>query len=633
MTSVAPAPEREAVDSRLRYIPALDGIRALAVLSVMTYHFGQSWLSGGFIGVDVFFVLSGFLITTLLVERAPARPSLVRFWIRRGRRLFPALALMLVVVFVFASTTGALEQATIRGQGLATLFYVNNWWLLHTGMSYFDSYTAPSPLLHTWSLSVEEQWYLVFPLLLMLLAVLRRFRLRIVAGVFALLALASIVWTSVLASNGASADRLYLSTDTRAQQLLIGALLGVLGVAWARKDGSRLGPVGTRSAAIAGGIGALGLVVMCFTWQERSGIPAQLLLSSIFSVLLIMGALSPVGRLPAFLAWEPLRRIGVISYGLYLWHWPLTVMVSSENTSVPTIVRLVLTFSAAGLSYVLVERPVRRWSLRKTAVLLAALPLPLIAVMLIATPKAGEAETLKALPQYASPDYRGEGVKAFFVGDSVGGSLWQQAWLNPRTDMAVTGSLLLGCPPMNLDFVLADGGATELGPPPGTTCGAWQEQWRRDVARLQPDVLVYVLSAQLQFDVRDGGGQVPFGSDAYREKVFKTLDTSLRDVNVRHVVISSPPCTALGSNAINDAKNDRSRHAFVRQMLWDYAHERGYGFLDLAAFTCVKDPSGFYIDGIHFSEDQARNVWNWMAPQIVGQIPAEERPVAEVEKQ
>lgn len=154
---------RRAASRKLGYEPAWDGIRAVAVLAVMFYHFGQGWLPGGYIGVDVFFVLSGFLITTLLVQDAPQPFRARQFWERRARRLFPALAAMLAAVFVYALTTPGLEQGVIREQGIATVLYVNNWWLLHAGTSYFDAYQQVSPLLHTWTLSVEEQWYLLGP--------------------------------------------------------------------------------------------------------------------------------------------------------------------------------------------------------------------------------------------------------------------------------------------------------------------------------------------------------------------------------------------------------------------------------------------------------------------------------------
>lgn len=609
--------EAPTTTTRLTYIPALDGVRALAVLAVMSFHFGQDWLPGGFIGVDVFFVLSGFLITTLLVERSPQAFSLPRFWLQRARRLFPALALMLVGVALYALTTPTLEQATIRDQSLATLFYVNNWWLLHTGVSYFDAYQSPSPLLHTWSLSVEEQWYLVFPLLLGCLILLRRFRLSVVFAVCLLLTMLSIAWTQYLTVTGAVEDRIYLGTDTRAQQLLIGALLGIVGVAMVRRYGIRVGRLSPRQAAVIGWTGLLGLGLLATVWRP----PALLLVTALFSAALIIGAIGPGGRLTSWLAWEPLRRIGVISYGLYLWHWPISVMVDDRDTNVTTLLRLVLTFTAAGLSYAIVERPIRRWGLRKVGRLMLLLPIPLLALIFLCTPKAGEANTLRTLPEQAAFDFHGAGTKVFVVGDSVGGSLWQPAWESPRSDLAISGSFLLGCPPIDLRFLLSDGSDTETGPPPGTTCSAWLQQWRDDVERLDPDVVLLVASAQFQFDVSDGGPQQTFGSAGYKKLLYDTLDRSFAGLSVPRIAITSPPCTALGSNPINDAKNDRSRTGLVRDLLRQYAQARGYDVVDLAAFTCLQDTPSLYMDGIHFTKKSSQATWDWMAPQLNAMAP------------
>ncbi len=323
----------------LGYVPALDGVRAVAVLAVMLFHFGQAWLPGGYMGVDVFFVLSGFLITTLLIQNAP-RPFRAKvFWERRARRLLPALALMLVVVFLFAYTQPPLEQAAVRGQGIATIAYVNNWWLLRTDSQYFDAFQQPSPLLHTWTLSVEEQWYVALPILLLVLIALKRFRLLTMVWLFAGLTLVSVAWTVFLAADGASVNRLYLGTDTRAQQLLIGGLLGALGVLAVSRGSSRARLTGG-AAGVLGAIGVLGLLLMFTLWPEGRWVAAQLPLSAAFSALLIVGALDQRTGVARVLAVEPLRRIGLISYGLYLWHWPIAVMVGADETNAATPVRI-----------------------------------------------------------------------------------------------------------------------------------------------------------------------------------------------------------------------------------------------------------------------------------------------------
>ena len=597
----------------LGYVPALDGVRAVAVLAVMLFHFGQGWLPGGYMGVDVFFVLSGFLITTLLIQNAP-RPFRARvFWERRARRLLPALALMLVVVFLLAYTQPPLEQAAVRGQGIATIAYVNNWWLLRTDSQYFDAFQQPSPLLHTWTLSVEEQWYVALPILLLLLIALKRFRLPTMVWLFAGSTLVSAVWTVFLAVNGASVNRLYLGTDTRAQQLLIGGLLGVLGVLAVSRGSSRARLAGG-AAGVLGVIGVLGLLLMFALWPEGRWVAAQLPLSAAFSALLIVGALCPSTRVARVLAVEPFRRIGLISYGLYLWHWPIAVMVGADETNAATPVRLIATFAIASASYVFLEKPIRagwvslRWFL--------VLPFALVGLALLLTPKAPLAASTQALPDHSAPPFSGSGTTTFFVGDSVSGSLWLPAAGTPRADIAVTGSFLLGCKLFDLDFVVLGEVGEEL---EGLDCGAWEQQWRADAQRMRPDVGVFVGTSSWQYDVMDSEGrQQPFGSGGYRERIEQALDASLPALGARKVAITSVPCTFLPQNPVNASKNDRTRSDTLNAILREYASDRGYEFIDLTPVTCAADAGDLYVDGLHFSPEGSLRVWEYLRPGLLG---------------
>ena len=352
---------RSALESN--YWPALDGVRAIAISLVVAYHLGG--LGGGWIGVDVFFVLSGFLITTLLTaERSRSGSINLRaFWARRAKRLLPAVLVLLGVLAAYSWAGGpGVVPAQLRGPGLATLFYVANWQQLATGHSYFASFSAPSPLQHTWSLAIEEQYYLIWPLLLGLALFGRRAlhsRRALVAT--AALVVASAAWMGVVASWW-GANRAYLGTDSRAWELLLG---GVAALCLAPSRPSRH-PLRWAGASVAGAGGvAVGVVL-------ASGTPGWLWDGGLFAIalatcLVLVGTCSaPDGPVTRLLAWAPLRWLGRISYSLYLWHWPTIVLLNGETTALGGFAllatRLIAMVGAASVSYYVVERPLRRAS-------------------------------------------------------------------------------------------------------------------------------------------------------------------------------------------------------------------------------------------------------------------------------
>jgi peptidoglycan/LPS O-acetylase OafA/YrhL len=351
-------------DHLLPYVPALDGIRALAVAGVLLYHAGVAWLPGGFLGVDVFFVLSGFLITSLLLaERgATGRIDLPRFWIRRARRLLPAAFLVIGVSVIAAALLAPGDLARTRADALASLVYANNWHQLLGDHSYFAAFERPSLLLHLWSLAVEEQFYLLWPLALG--ACLSRIGRRGAAWVTLAAALASAVLMATLFEPGGDPSRVHFGTDTHASGLLAGALL-----AFARPLG-RLRLPRRRSALVvvdAGGIVALAVLLLAMTgWTDYdAGVyRGGLALIAVAATVLIVAAVHPASRVARALAAAPLVWIGVRSYGIYLWHWPV-IALTRPGVDVhgprPVIVlgQVALTVTLAAASYRWVERPLR----------------------------------------------------------------------------------------------------------------------------------------------------------------------------------------------------------------------------------------------------------------------------------
>ncbi|MDE3085655.1 MAG: acyltransferase, partial [Acidobacteriota bacterium] len=297
-------------------MPALDGLRGVAVAAVVAYHLGARWLPGGYLGVDLFFVLSGFLITGLLLGRsAEGRAGLGGFWARRARRLLPAL-LALLAVLALAQASGLLPStaSVLRADALATLAYVANWHQLLAGQSYFARFASPSPLQHAWSLGIEEQFYVLWPLLLLLLGRLRRRRVAVVATAGA--AGVSAGWAAWLATHGAGLDRLYYGTDTRAFELLAGAALA-MAVTARPEPGPRARRL-LHGAALAGAgiLGGLFATAGASATMFEGGLAA----ATVAVVAVLAGTrLARPGPLGAVLATAPLRLLGRISYAVYLW--------------------------------------------------------------------------------------------------------------------------------------------------------------------------------------------------------------------------------------------------------------------------------------------------------------------------
>ena len=366
---------------RLGYIPALDGLRAVAVIAVLLYHGGQAWMPGGFLGVDVFFVISGYLITCLLLAdfQQHGRSGLKRFWLRRARRLLPALFLMLFVVSLYAVLFLPDAVSQLRGEVLAALLYVENWFLIFRNLSYFQSTGRPPLLQHVWSLAVEEQFYVLWPLLLaFLLAVWGRHRRRILLLV-GMLVVASTIEMAVLYHPYTDPSRVYYGTDTRVLALLLGAALAFVWAPW--KISGRTGrnaAVMLDAAAVVSGIVLIWMFLNVGEF-DPSLYRGGFLAAAMVSAVLIAATVHPASRLtPWLLGFSLFRWIGVRSYGIYLWHWPV-YMVTRPHSDVPLTglpllaLRLVLTFVIAALSYRYVEEPIRhgaierRWAVYRNA--------------------------------------------------------------------------------------------------------------------------------------------------------------------------------------------------------------------------------------------------------------------------
>lgn len=350
------------------YRPGLDGMRAFAVAAVVAYHLAPGVFPGGFLGVDVFFVISGYLITGLLAEewRAKGTLDLPHFWLRRVRRLYPAVVVLLAVLVVVSAL---LDRGALAGSRLTiplALVYQTNWWFIFHHVSYFARFGPPPLLLHLWSLAIEEQYYLVWPPILLLL--LRRGpagRRRSRAATLALVgSLVSAALMAALYHGGASVNRIYFGTDTHAEGLLLGSALGLLA-----PPGSLTARIETRSRVLldrAAAVALAGLVVMVFAVGQASGFTwtGGLMLAVVLAAVATLVAAHPASTTGRWLSVPPLRWLGTRSYSVYLWHWPVIVLTGSQGAVPLTgvtalVVRLGATAGLAEASYRWVERPWR----------------------------------------------------------------------------------------------------------------------------------------------------------------------------------------------------------------------------------------------------------------------------------
>jgi peptidoglycan/LPS O-acetylase OafA/YrhL len=356
----------EPVGHSQRYMPGLDGLRAIAVLAVIAYHLNPAWAPGGLLGVGVFFTLSGYLITDLLLgqREATGRLQLGDFWLRRARRLLPALFLMLAFVVAWVTLLDRSLLPGLRGDVLAAVGYVSNWWNIVREASYFARFGPPPPLDHLWSLAVEEQFYLIWPWLLWLGLRYVPWRYTL-AGLTLAGAALSAAAMALIYEPGVDPTRVYEGTDTRAFGVLIGAALAMV---WPSRK-LRADLINHREGLLINGAGVVGLVVIgILIWRTGEYSPflykGGIVILSVATVLVLIALVHPASWLGVAVGWGPLRWLGVRSYGIYLWHYPIIVLTApgpQQRASLALeVLQLVATIVVAALSWRFFEEPIRR---------------------------------------------------------------------------------------------------------------------------------------------------------------------------------------------------------------------------------------------------------------------------------
>lgn len=371
-----PAQARPAA-KKSRYIPSLDGLRTLAVLAVIAYHMNIPWMIGGLAGVTIFFVLSGYLITSLLVaewERAKTI-DLPQFWLRRVRRLFPAIVTAILATAALCTLFNHELLTKMRPDIIPSLLFFNNWWQIFQDVSYFEALGAPSPLTAFWSLAIEEQFYLVWPVALLIAFKLGAKRKHIVRAIIVLIVVSS-VEMALLYDPNVDPSRVYYGTDTRAFSLLVGALLAFL---WPSADlgmhGARAIDKRTRMVLDGVGIAALaGLLLMLMFASGFSPFPYRggMLITSLLTAVLIAVLVHPDSMLARVFAFSPLVWIGKRSYGMYLWHYPILLLMIPRATASETpwwmlAAAFAVIIAVSAVSYAFIEDPIRKGALGRIA--------------------------------------------------------------------------------------------------------------------------------------------------------------------------------------------------------------------------------------------------------------------------
>jgi len=587
---------------RLRHEPALDGLRGVAIALVLLYHGGISWAGGGFLGVELFFVLSGYLITSLLLAEASStgRIGFRAFWGRRARRLLPALACVVIACALYEHFAGLNAAPDFGADALATLAYVANWHQLWVGSGYFAQVANVSPLQHTWSLAIEEQFYLVWPLVVVAVLRLGRrraenvelldpaaerasdrvptSRLAALLGLSIAGALASAAEMAWLFHGGSGLNRVYYGTDTRAQGLLAGAALAAATALARRRQRRPLSRSGQSVLAGAGLAGAGGLAAATAYASGTAGWLYQggFLAVDVAAVAVIACAASPVARSPlgALLSWRPLRALGLVSYGVYLWHFPLFLWLTAASTGVSGAalfgLRCATTLAVAIVSYFVVEQPIRtrRVTGRSLAVLASSGMAAALVSVALAWSATGAEAALANLPALARPPAvhdRGpaavgpapaaavpngaaksplsgkRNLRVMVIGDSIGLTLGVELSNGEqRYGVSVFNRAILGCG--FIDSGESDEMGTHYEAPNGKCLTAFR-QWQHDEAAIRPQVVLVQMGYWDEMNwLQDG--QVRFiGQPTFDRELRGRMDLLVRMLSaprVRIVLLSVP---------------------------------------------------------------------------------------------
>ena len=668
--------------SQMGYVPSLDGLRALAVVAVILYHANFSWIRGGFIGVEVFFVVSGFLITSLLLEESEATGgvSLLQFWKRRARRLLPALFAMLITVSAWALLFSKYKVDQLRHDFLSAVFYVSNW-----GQIFFSDvpYFAPKdpPLLrHLWSLAVEEQWYLLWPIAFVAIMRIRRNRAK-AAQTLLISALVVMFLTAVLYSGGNS-DRinfLYLSTFTRSTGLLLGAAGACLWRPWRLAGAPRTGrptvvDLSPRALTQAASISAAILVFLALRLTVEGAILYRggLALVSFASLVLVACAVHPNAvAVRRVLGSSALVEIGKRSYGLYLWHWPIFLFASARESTLKFLVACAITAAVSEASYRFIELPIRDGVLGRAVHTLRDYESPLrretltivagyltAAIVLVgsvgialaattpldisvdpgddiefgaSTTLAPDAESSTTQPGIVTPPTTlpvlAEPIRLVIVGDSQARALAINLPAGIEKTFTATDGAVSGCG-------VYDSG-TAISPAINFKqslefCRGWEKKWTASVTKAKGQLALVVLGAWEVLDVLGGGVNyalnTPQADTLFKTQVKRGIDALV--AGGAKVALLEVPCMrpqdvkGAGIPPLPERGDDtRTQHlnVLLQQVATENAATTTFvkGPREWCTSSIIANDLGYRWDGVHVYKPGAKLIMETIAPALL----------------
>lgn len=633
---------------------ALDGFRGIFLMFVVVGHLGVSAIHGSWIFISGFFAISGFLIASIMLREFDRTGTInvIGFWRRRARRLLPGLFVLLLTLGVWAILfAGDETRRQMRGDLFATAGFVMNWRLVYLEDQYFAQFAEVSFLRHAWTLAIEEQFYLVAPLLVLALLRIKspRFRLGLLA-----LGMVLSTWWAARIGVGTLADqaRVYYGTDTRVAAILAGVFLAFLmhrGIRWSRRTSRAVGIVAFGVSVYL----AFAVEPMSAAMFERGGLLAFVLLWTAGMVTLVS---QDTSRYKRFLSQQIFVWIGVRIYGIYIWHWPialwLTAVVPDLSTTVRVIIGVALVFVVAGLSYRFVEEPVMRAGLKglfpklRSRLVIAAscVGVLLVAYLVGAVPQRDPTDP-STIPMLVSGTERhnGQGASTNFVffGDSVPHYLAEDYPADLYPDTEITSLAVPGC---GLVQWATRGGST-VSEPVSDECIQAYASLKEDVAASKADGFVLMTGSILALPHISPEGEILTLSEGKLvEEIHASLDAVKADVDaagVEFTGIVTIPCRS----------DDRSLHSLVdesdpteiarqeqfmsrwidpseaNRILSRWAREHGVRVLDLhGALEC---PAGYrdtihgvtmFRDFFHFSQEGAVMIWSWLVPEIRNEV-------------